>query len=173
MKKRKDFLVFGSPAIEEDEIRELVDTLRSGWLGTGPKVELFQKAFRDYIGSDCAIALNSCTAALHLSMIVVGLKTGDEVITSPLTFCATANAIIHAGGKPVFIDIDKNSMNMNAGTIESKITPRTKGIIPVHFAGRPCDMNKIMRVARKHKLFVIEDAAHCVEGSFMVRKLAP
>ena len=171
VKKRETFLIFGSPKIEEEEIQEVVQTLRSGWLGTGPKVEKFQSMFQNYIGSRYALALNSCTAALHLAMIVVGVRPGDEVITTPLTFCATANSIIHSGAKPVFVDVERETMNIDPDAIEEAITPRTKAIIPVHFAGRPCNMDRIMEIAKRHDLIVIEDAAHCIEGWYHGKKI--
>lgn len=163
---RDDYLVFGSPRIEEDEINEVVASLRSGWLGTGPKVAKFQSEFREYIGCKHAIALNSCTAGLHLSLLVAGVGPGDEVITSPMTFAATANAIIHVGAKPVFVDIELPSMNIDPNQIEAKITERTKAIIPVHIAGRPCRMDRIMEIAKSHGLLVIEDAAHAIEAKY-------
>jgi len=170
-RKRKNYLIFGSPLIEEPEIQEVVDTLRSGWLGTGPKVGQFEDMFKEYVGSKFAIALNSCTAGLHLAMIVSGIRQGDEVITSPLTFCATANAIVHTGAKPIFVDVQKDTMNIDPGKIEEAITPRTRAIIPVHFAGRPCDMDAIMDIARRHDILVIEDAAHCIEGWYKGKKI--
>lgn len=118
-------LIFGSPAIEEDEIEEVAATIRSGWLGTGPKVDRFESMFREYTGAKYAMALNSCTAGLHLSMIVAGVKPRDEVITTPMTFCATANTILHAGGKPVFVDVDRRTMNIDPNLIEQAITSRT------------------------------------------------
>jgi len=169
--KRNNFLAFGPPLIEKDEIGEVVKTLRSGWLSTGPKVERFEKLFREYVGSKHACALNSCSAGLHLSLLVAGVNQGDEVITTPFTFAATANAIIHVGAKPVFIDIEIDTMNINPDLIERKITSRTKAIIPVHFAGRPCNMNKIMAIARKHKLVVIEDAAHAIGAEYHGKKI--
>ncbi len=168
---RKDFLVFGSPAIEEDEIQEVVATIRSGWLGTGPKVDRFQAIFRQYTAARYAVALNSCTAGLHLSMIVAGLRPGDEVITTPMTFCATANAILHAGGRPVFVDVDLRTMNIAPDRIEQALSRRTKAIVPVHMAGRPCEMDVIMDIARRHGLVVIEDAAHCIEGRYKGEKV--
>lgn len=169
--KRNDFLVFGSPRIEEPEIEEMILTLRSGWIGTGPKVGRFEELFREYIGVPYAMALNSCTAALHVSMIVAGIGQGDEVITTPMTFCATANAIIHTGAKPVFVDVNRDTMNIDPDLVERAITSRTKAILPVHFAGRPCDMDPIMEIARRHRLIVVEDAAHCVEGVYRGKKI--
>src|SRR6185369_7990810 len=163
---REDFLVFGSPALEEAEIQEVVATLRSGWIGTGPKVARFEEDFRRYIGSPHAMALNSCTAALHLSMIAAGVGPGDEVITVPHTFAATANAIVHTGATPVFVDVNVRTQNMDPAQLERAVTPRTKAILPVHFAGRPADMDAIGNVARRHGLVVIEDAAHATEGLY-------
>jgi dTDP-4-amino-4,6-dideoxygalactose transaminase len=163
---REQFLVFGSPMIEEPEIEEVVDSLRSGWISTGPKVARFEELFRQHTGSTYAKAVNSCTAGLHLSLLVAGIGPGDEVITTPLTFAATANVIVHAGATPVFVDVDRSSMNIEPSAIEAAITPRTRALIPVHFAGRPCDMDRIMEIARRHDLVVIEDAAHAVEASY-------
>jgi dTDP-4-amino-4,6-dideoxygalactose transaminase len=168
---RKDFLVFGSPLIGQDEIDEVVDSLKSGWLSTGPKVARFEALFKNYIGADYALALNSCTAGLHLSMIVAGLKEGDEVITTPMTFGATANAILHSRAKPVFVDITLPGMNINPGNIEVEITDKTKAIVPVHFAGRPCDMKRIKEIAQKHQLIIIEDAAHALEATYHGQKV--
>ena len=168
---RNDFLVFGSPKIEQAEIDEVVECLKSGWIGTGPRVNQFENAFRDYIGSKYAIALNSCTAALHLSMLVSGVSIGDEVITTPMTFAATANAILHTGAKPIFVDVEKDSMNIDPTLIEKVISPKTKAILPVHFAGRPCNMDHIMEIAQKNNLLVIEDAAHAVEAKYKGKKI--
>jgi dTDP-4-amino-4,6-dideoxygalactose transaminase len=167
---RKDFLVFGSPAIEEPEINEVVDSLKSGWLGTGPKVHKFEEMFKSYKGSRYALALNSCTAALHLSMLAVDIKPGDEVILPTMTFAATANAVIHAGGKPVFVDCEKDTMNISPKDIEKKITSKTKVIIPVHFAGRACDMDAIMNIAENSNLKVVEDCAHAIETEYHGKK---
>ena len=163
-KMRKQYLTFGSPHIGEEEIAEVVATLRSGWIGTGPKVGMFEAAFAKYVGARHAIAVSSCTAALHLSLAVMELQAGDEVITSPMTFCATAAAIVHAGATPVFVDIDRETMNIDPAQIEAAITPRTKAILPVHFTGRPCQMNAILDIAQQHELAVIEDAAHAIES---------
>ena len=170
VRPKEKFLVFGSPVIEEAEIAEVVASMRSGWLGTGRKVAQFEEDFRKYKGAAQAVAVNSCTAALHLSMLAADLRPGDEVITSPMTFCATVNAIIHARLVPVLADIDPDTMNIDPGQIEAKITPRTKAILPVHFAGRPCDMDAIAGLARSHHLRIIEDCAHAVEAEYHGRK---
>ena len=159
---RQDYLTFGSPHIGEEEIAEVVDTLRSGWIGTGPKVAAFEEAFRNYVGAEHAIAVSSCTAALHLSVQIAGMGPGDEIITTPMTFCATANAIVHAGVTPIFADINRETMNLDPAAVEAAITPATKAIIPVHFAGRPCDMEALCAIAKRHKLLIIEDAAHVI-----------
>jgi dTDP-4-amino-4,6-dideoxygalactose transaminase len=163
LQKRPDFLVFGSPAISEDEIEEVVSTLRSGWIGTGPRVHQFQQDFKSYVGADYAVALNSCTAALHLALLGAGVQPGDEVITTPMTFCATVNAVIHAGATPVLADCNRETFNIDPQEIERKITPRTRALVPVHFAGRPCDMKAIMEIAKRHNLKIIEDCAHAIE----------
>lgn len=169
---RDDFLVFGAPAIEEAEVQEVTDSLRSGWLGTGPKVARFEKDFAAYKGISKAnvAAVNSCTAALHVSMIAAGLSPGDEVITTPMTFAATVNAIIHSGATPVLADIDSTTMNINPDQIAAKITPKTRAILPVHMAGRPCNMTAIMDLARTNDLIVIEDCAHAIETEYHGRK---
>jgi dTDP-4-amino-4,6-dideoxygalactose transaminase len=160
------FLVFGSPQIEEAEIQEVVASLRSGWLGTGPKVAQFERDFRAYKGWGHPVAVNSCTAALHLSMLAAGLGNDDEVITTPMTFCATVNAIIHAGAKPVLADIDPVTLNLDPNRVEAAITPRTRAILPVHFAGRPCEMDALCDIARRHDLKIIEDCAHAIETEY-------
>ena len=163
---RENFLVFGSPRIEEDEIEEVVSCLRSGWIGTGPRVAEFERRFAAYKGAEHAVAVNSCTAALHLSILAAGIGPGDEVITTPLTFCASVNAIIHAGATPVLADVDPLSMNIDPEKVRAKITPRTKAILPVHFAGRSCDMDALCAVAREHGLTIIEDCAHAIETEY-------
>lgn len=170
MKKRS--IVFGTPAVEEEDIQEVVDSLRSGWLGTGPKVARFEAEFAKYksLAKTRAAAVNSCTAALHLSIITAGIGPGDEVITSALTFCATLNAIIHAGATPVLADVNPKTMNICPEEIEGKITSKTRAIIPVHFAGRCCDMDPIMYIAEKHDLKVIEDCAHAIESEYNGKK---
>ena len=163
------FLIFGSPAIEEPEIAEIVATMKSGWLGTGPKVARFEHDVSAYKSSKHAIAVNSCTAALHLSILAAGLKPGDEVITTAMTFCATVNAIIHAGATPVLADIDSVTLNIDPNDVAAKVTPRTRAILPVHFAGRPCDMDALTMLCRKHDLTMIEDCAHAIETQYKGR----
>jgi len=166
MRPKDRFLIFGSPKIEEDEIEELIAIMRSGWLGTGPKVELFENDFKRYKGAHHAVAVHSCTAALHLSFIAAGISHGDEVITTPMTFCATVNSIMHAGGTPVLADIDPLTLNIDPKEVVKKISSRTKAIVPVHFAGRPCDMDSLGKLAAEHKLKVIEDCAHAIETEY-------
>jgi len=165
---REKFLIFGTPLIGEEEIKEVESSLRAGWLGTGPKVARFEADFSAYKGikETHVAAVNSCTAALHLSMIAAEIGPGDEVITTALTFCATVNAVIHAGATPVLADIDPQTMNIDPKQIERRITPRTRAILPVHFAGRCCDMDAIMGIARRHRLKVIEDCAHAIESEY-------
>ena len=167
---REKLLAFGAPAIETAEIEEVIAVLKSGWLGTGPRVASFEKNFAQYKGVEHAVALNSCSAALHLSILAAGIGPGDEVITTPLTFCATINAIIHAGATPVLADIDQATMNIAPDEVESKITSRTKAILPVHFAGRPCDMDALSLIANNHELKIIEDCAHAIETEYKGRK---
>lgn len=170
VRSKEDFLVFGAPLIEEPEIDEVVQCMRRRWIGTGPKVHQFEKDFKSFKGSKYAIALNSCTAALHLSMFAAGIGPGDEVITTPMTFCSTINAIIHCGATPVLADCDQNTMNILPEEIEKKVTSRTKAILPVHFAGRCCDMDAIMEIARKYDLLVVEDCAHAIESEYHGQK---
>jgi len=168
---RNSFLVFGSPRIEEDEIQEVVSSLRSGWIGTGPKVSKFEEMFAEYVAAKYAIAVSSCTAALHLAMVVSDVTEGDEVITTPMTFCATANSVIHTTATPVFADINRKSMCIDPIEIRKKITEKTKAIIPVHFAGRACEMNEIEEIARNSKALIINDAAHSIETEYGGKKI--
>jgi dTDP-4-amino-4,6-dideoxygalactose transaminase len=162
--------VFGAPAIGEEEIREVVDCLESGWLGTGPKVARFEQAFAEYKGVPRAVALGSCTAALHLSVLALEVEPGDEVITTPLTFCASVNAIIHAGATPVLADVDPETMNIDPDLIGRQISDHTRAILPVHFAGRACQMDALMEIAGANGLVVIEDCAHAIETEYHGRK---
>ena len=171
MESNKKFIVFGSPLIGQEEIDEVVACLKSGWIGTGPRVAQFENDFKQYMGAKYVAAVNSCTAALHLSILAAGIQNGDEVITTPMTFCATVNAIIHSNGKPILADIDKNTFNIDPKNIEAKITKKTKAILPVHFAGRPCAMDEIKEIAEKHNLKIIEDCAHTIEAEFNGKKM--
>lgn len=165
------YIIFGSPIIGDAEIQAVTETLRSCWIGTGPKVHAFQEAVVAHTGAEHALAVGSCTAALHLSMVVAGVGPGDEVITTPMTFAATANAIVHTGATPVFVDCQRDTMNIDPRAIADAITPRTKAILPVHFAGRPADMDRIGEIAKKHGLLVIEDAAHALESVYKGNKV--
>jgi UDP-4-amino-4,6-dideoxy-N-acetyl-beta-L-altrosamine transaminase len=162
------FLPFALPVIEEEEISEVIDVLKSGWITTGPKVKLFEREFAEYIGCKHAIAVNSCTAALHLALEAIGIGEGDEIITSPMTFAATAEVIHYFKAKPVFVDIDPVTMNLDVEALEDTVKrkcryknkAKLKAIIPVHYAGYPCDMETIMALASRFDLKIIEDAAH-------------
>lgn len=165
-----DFLVFGAPSIEEAEIREVVASLRSGWLGAGPKVTRFESDFRSYKNAGHAVAVSSCTAGLYLSLLASDLTPGDEVITTPLTFCGTVNAIIQAGAIPVLADVEPTSMNIDPLAVEAKITSRTRAVVPVHFAGRPCNMDALCSAAATHGLQLIEDCAHAIEAEYKDQK---
>ena len=153
---------YALPYLDERELAEVAATIRSHWLSRGPKTQEFEQRFAESVHAPFAVGLNSCTAALHLAQLALGIGPGDEVITSPMTFVATANTILHVGAAPVFVDIDPVTMNLDAEKLEAAITPRTKAIIPVHFAGFPCDMDRIRQIADRYGLKVIDDAAHAV-----------
>lgn len=160
MEMRKDFLPLSRPSIGEGEIEAVVSCLKSGWITTGPLCRSFEEKFCELTGASHALSVSSGTAGMHLLMVALGIKPGDEIITPSMTFASTLNMIILSGAKPVFVDIHYDTLNINADLIEEKINKNTKGIIPVHFAGVPVDIDKILAVAKKHHLFVIEDAAH-------------
>jgi dTDP-4-amino-4,6-dideoxygalactose transaminase len=168
---RDSYLVFGQPLIEEPEIAEVVDSLRRRWPGTGPKVKLFEKQIAAFTGAAHAVCLSSCTAGLELSLVVAGIKPGDEVITTTLTFPATANAILHAGARPVLVDVDRKTQNIDPALVAAAVTDRTRAIIPVHMAGRPCDMDALRGIAGEHGLTLIDDAAHALGASYRGRKV--
>ncbi len=157
---RSTYLPFAFPDTDEEEINEIADAIRSGWVTSGPKVQQFEADFARLIGAKYAVAVNSCTAALHLALDAIGLKSSDEVITTPLTFAATAEVVRYFNARPVFIDVDPISLNMDISLLESAITPKTRAIIPVHLAGLPVDMPKLCPIARERGIKVIEDAAH-------------
>lgn len=171
MQVREKFLPYALPLIGDEEIEEIIDSIKSGWITTGPKTKLFEEKIKEYIGCKHAIAVNSCTAGIHLSLIASGISQGDEVITTPLTFCATANTIEHCGATPIFVDIDEKTFNIDPAKIEKAITPKTKAILPVHYAGQACDMEKIHQIAQKHNLLVIEDAAHAIGADYKTDKI--
>lgn len=159
------FLVFGAPQIQEAEIDEVVATMRSGWLGTGPRVRRFEQALAEYKGvaPEQVVAVNSCTAALHLSLALLDLRPGDEVITTPMTFCATVHAIIHAGGTPVLADVDADTLNLDPESVRAQVTDRTRAILPVHFAGRGADLEPLQALCDERGIALVEDCAHAVE----------
>ena len=161
-----DFIHLTRPWIGDEEKREVLDTLNGMWLSRGPKVSQFEEAFRDYVGTPHAIAVSSCTAALHMAIVAAGVMEGDEVITSPITFPATTNAVIYERATPVLADVDRRTFNIDPEGIEERITSRTKAIIPVHMAGQPCEMDQIVDIAHRHNLVVIEDAAHAIGAKF-------
>jgi dTDP-4-amino-4,6-dideoxygalactose transaminase len=167
---RQSFLPYASPSIGDEEIAEVVDSLRSGWITAGPKVKRFQSDFAEYVDSRHAIAVNSCTAGLHIALTALGIGPGDEVIVPTLTFCSTANVVVHLGARPVLVDVGED-FNVTAEAIEAAITPRTKAIIPVHYSGQACDLETIYALAARHNLPVVEDAAHAVGATYHGHKI--
>jgi len=165
------YVSFAPPSIGQAEIDEVVSVIESGWLSSGPRVRRFETAFAEYTGAQHAVAVNSCTAALHLSLLASGIGPGDEVITTPLTFCATANVIVHTGATPVFADVDPLTCNLDPRKAAEAVTDRTKAIIVVHYGGRPAAMEAFEAIAAERDLILIEDAAHCVEGVRDGRKI--
>lgn len=171
MKKIGNYIPFCKPCLNQEDIDEVLDTLKSGWIGTGPKTKAFEGFFKNYIGCKYAICLNSCTAGLHLALIASGISAGDEVITTPMTFAATVNVIEHVGAKPVFVDIHPGNLTIDTTKIERKINGKTKAILPVHFAGHPAALDEIQYLAKKYDLAVIEDAAHAIESEYKGKKI--
>jgi dTDP-4-amino-4,6-dideoxygalactose transaminase len=168
---RATFLPFHQPSMGPEEEAEVLDTLRSGWLTTGPKTQRFEAEFARYLGASRALGVTSCTAAMHLGLVALGVGPGDEVITSPITFPATANVIVHVGATPVFVDVEPTTLNVDVKQLEARITPRTRAIMPVHFAGHPCQMDALMDIARAHRLAVVEDCAHAIESTLHGRHM--
>ncbi|PTQ51203.1 MAG: aminotransferase PglE [Brockia lithotrophica] len=168
---RDSFLPFSPPMIGEEEIREVIDTLRSEWITTGPKTKEFERRFQEFLGAPGALALNSCTAALHTALVTLGIGPGDEVVTTPHTFAATANVIEHVGARPVLVDVEPDTLNIDPSRIEAALTPRTRAILPVHFAGHPADLDPIREIAQKHGLALIEDAAHALPARYRGRMI--
>jgi dTDP-4-amino-4,6-dideoxygalactose transaminase len=168
---RPSFLPFHQPLVDADDERAVLETLRSGWLTTGPRTKRFEKELAAYTGSSHCVAVNSCTAALHLALEAVGVSAGDEVITSAITFASTANVVVHCGARPVFVDIEPDTLNIDAGAIEAAVTSRTRALIPVDFAGQPCDLDAVMAAGARHGLPVIEDAAHSIGAEYKGRRI--
>ncbi|MBG9454833.1 aminotransferase DegT [Lysinibacillus sphaericus] len=171
MKKRSQFLSYGCQSIDEDDIQVVVETLRSPFLTQGPKIKQFEQAIADYVGAQYAVAFCNGTAALHAACYAAGIGEGDEVITSPITFAASANCVRYMGGTVVFADIDANTYNIDPTEVRKKITPKTKAIIPVDFTGQPADMDTIMEIAHEHNLVVIEDGAHSLGAEYKGKKV--
>ncbi|MGD2164530.1 MAG: DegT/DnrJ/EryC1/StrS family aminotransferase [Anaerolineae bacterium] len=168
---RREFLPFNRPDIGQGEIDELTETLRSGWLTTGPRTKEFERRFAEYVGVRQAIAVNSCTGGLHVALAAADVGPGDEVIVPTMTFCATTNVVIHVGATPVLVDVEPDTLNMDARSLEAAITARTKAAIPVHLYGHPCDMEQIGRIAKAHDLLLVEDAAHAVGAEWQGRRI--
>lgn len=164
-------LPYNRPDIGEEEIAEVVDTLRSGWLTTGPKTRRFEREFAAYTGAQYALALNSATAALHLALDAAGIRPGDEVITTPLTFAACANVIVQTGATPVLADVSPDDLNIDPAQVERRITPRTRALMAVHYAGQPCRMDALLDIARRYNLFLIEDAAHAAGAEYRGQRI--
>ena len=165
---RKSFLPYALPSIGEEEIAEVVDSLRSGWITMGPKVKRFEAAFAEYVGAPYAVAVNSCTAGLQIALHAFGIGPGDEVIVPTITFCATANVVVQLGARPVLVDVGED-LNISPEAVEAAITPNTKAIMPVHYGGQACDLQRIYEIAARHGLAVVEDAAHAVATRYQGR----
>jgi dTDP-4-amino-4,6-dideoxygalactose transaminase len=163
---RETFLPFSPPDLTEAEIDEVVDSLRSGWITTGPKTKAFEQEFAEYIGADAALAVNSCTGALHIALAALGVGPGDEVITTTMTFCSSVHVIEHVGATPVLVDVERDTLQMDPAKVAAAITPRTKVIMPVHYSGHPVDMAPIKALADEHDLYIVEDAAHALPTSY-------
>lgn len=157
---------FHVPQIDEDEIRSVVETLKSGWLTTGIKTKQFEEDFARYVGADRAVAVNSCTAALHLALEAIGIKEGDEVIVPAMTFTATAEVVLYFKAKPVVVDCLPDTLNIDPDQVERAVNSKTKAVIPVHFGGQACDMKQVLEIARRHNLYIVEDAAHALPAKY-------
>jgi dTDP-4-amino-4,6-dideoxygalactose transaminase len=169
--RRSDFLLFSKPAIGQEEIEEVTDTLRSGWITTGPKTRQFEAAFRTRVDASEALGLNSCTAGLHLALLASGVRPGDEVITTPMTFCACANVIEHLGATPRLVDVEADTLNLDPRAVIGAVTARTRAILAVHYAGHPVDLDPIQDIAATHGLGLVEDAAHALPASYKGRMI--
>ena len=171
MSPRSTFLQFSPPSIDETDIAAVVDALRSGWITTGPRVKKLEDQFTAYVGAPAAAAFNSCTAALHCALLALGIGEGDEVITTPNTFCASVNVIEHVGARPVLVDVEPDTLNIDPSLVARAITARTKAIIPVHFAGHPADLDPILAAAAPRGITVLEDAAHALAAKYKGRSI--
>ena len=165
------YIPYGRQSIDDADIEAVVKVLKSDYLTTGPAVAAFEKKVADYVGAKYAVAVSNGTAALHVACLAAGIGAGDEVVTTPITFAASANCVLYCGGTPVFADIDPDTYNISPAELERKITSRTKAIIPVHYTGQPCDMDAILEIARKHDLLVIEDGAHALGAAYKGKKI--
>lgn len=165
------YIPYGRQSIDDADIEAVVKVLKSDYLTTGPAVAAFEKKVADYVGAKYAVAVSNGTAALHVACLAVGIGEGDEVITTPITFAASANCVLYCGGTPVFADIDPDTYNISPEELEKKITSRTKAIIPVHYTGQPCDMDAILEIAHKHNLLVVEDGAHALGAAYKGKKI--
>ncbi len=167
---RKTMLPYGRQSISEDDIQAVVDVLRSDWLTTGPKVLEFEEALAAHVGAKYAVSFSSGTAALHGAAFAAGLKPGDEAITSPLTFAATANCVLYQGARPVFADVSPDTLNLDPDRLPERITPKTRAVLPVDYAGHPADLDPILALAERHGLIVIEDACHALGAEYKGRR---
>lgn len=167
----QNYLPYGRQWIDEDDIQAVVEVFRSDYLTTGPKIEEFEERFKNYVGAKYAVAVANGTAALHTTCYATGIGEGDEVITTPITFAASANCVLYCGGKPVFADIDSKTYNIDPEEIRKKITSKTKAIIPVHYTGQPCDMEEIHKIAEEYNLIVIEDASHALGAEYKGKRI--
>ena len=168
---RTDFLAFAPPALGEEEIAEVADTLRSDWITTGPKTSRFEREFAARLGAPGALALNSCTAGLHTALVTGGIGRGDEVITSTLTFAASANVAEHVGARPVLVDVEPDTLQMAPERVRAAVTPQTRAIVVVHYAGHPADLDAIGAIAAEHRLLMVEDAAHALPARYRGRMI--
>ena len=169
--ENKKYLPYGRQQIDEDDIAAVIEVLRSDWLTTGPMVDRFEQAVCDYTGASYGVAVSSGTAALHAAMFAIGIGPGDEVILPPMTFVATANAVVYQGGKPVFVDVEEDTLLIDANLIEEKITPKTKAIIAVDYAGQPCDYDALRTIADRYGLYLVADACHSLGAEYKGRKV--
>jgi dTDP-4-amino-4,6-dideoxygalactose transaminase len=165
-RRRAEFLRFSPPSIGEEEVAEVVDTLRSGWITTGPKTHRFEQEFAAFTGASTALAVNSCTAALHTALVALEISSGDEVITTPMTFSASANVDEHVGGRPVLVDVEPDTLNNSPRAVEAALTSRTRAIIAVHYAGHPVDLDPLRALAARHGVHLVEDAAHALPARY-------